>query len=123
MFEVIFYEDERGYSELYEELQKLRQRAFKTKDARIQFKQITLCIELLKLNGTHLPENIAKHIQGELYELRPVANRILFFHFHELTFVLLHMFAKKSKKTPRREIEKAKREIKDLRARKRGKQS
>ncbi len=81
MFEVIFYEDERGYSELYEELQKLRQRVLKTKDARIQFKQITLCIELLKLNGTRLPKNIAKHIQGELYELRPGGNRILFFIF------------------------------------------
>ena len=33
------------------------------------------------------------------------------------SFVLLHHFAKKTQKTPRREIEKAKRELKDLKER------
>ena len=33
------------------------------------------------------------------------------------SFVLLHHFVKKTQKTPRREIEKAKRELKDLKER------
>lgn len=33
------------------------------------------------------------------------------------SFVLLHHFVKKTQKTPRREIEKAKSELKDLKAR------
>jgi len=41
--------------------------------------------------------------------LRPLDDRIFFFYFRDNTFILLHHFLKKTKKTPRREIEQAKR--------------
>lgn len=46
-------------------------------------------------------------------ELRPGGNRVFFFYFDHGTYVLLHHFQKKSQKTPRREILKAKSEMKD----------
>ena len=47
------------------------------------------------------------------FELRPGTNRVFYFFIEKDTFVLLHHFRKKSQKTPRREIEKAKAERKD----------
>ena len=55
--------------------------------------------------------------EDEIWELRPLRNRILFVAWVDGSFVLLHHFVKKTQKTPRREIEKAKRELKDLKER------
>ena len=44
-------------------------------------------------------------------------DRILFVAWLDGSFVLLHHFVKKTQKTPRREIEKAKRELQDLKER------
>lgn len=55
-----------------------------------------------------------KHIDGEIWELRPLRDRIFFVAWVDDSFVLLHQFMKKSQKTPLREIEKAKREFVDL---------
>ena len=114
MFSIVFYEDKNGKSELYEELIELTQKSITSKDARIQLKQITYCLELLQRNGCKLPETISKHIKNDIYELRPGNNRILYFYFTNNEFVLLHMFRKKSKKTPMTEIEKAERKRDDF---------
>ena len=53
----------------------------------------------------------------EIWELRLLRDRILFVAWLYGSFVLLHHFAKKTQKTPRREIEKAKRELQDLKER------
>ena len=55
-----------------------------------------------------------KHIDGEIWELRPLRDRIFFVAWVDDSFVLLHQFMKKSQKTHLREIEKAKREFADL---------
>lgn len=117
MYKVVFYENINGYSELYDELQLLAERSLTVKDARIQFNQITLHIELLKKQGTRLPKNITKHIQDNVWELRPGNNRVLYFYFKDNTFVLLHMFRKKTQKTPKKEIEKAINEMNDYKNR------
>lgn len=114
MYNIIFYEDKNGYSELYEELMKIAKGAKNNKNLRIQLKQITYCIELLKNQGTKLPINIAKHISEDIWELRPGNNRVLYFYFESNTFVLLHMFRKQTQKTPTSEIEKAKKERNDF---------
>lgn len=113
MFKVIFYEDKTGYSELFELLSALAEKAPSDKDKRIQLKQITLHIELLKQQGTRLPNNITKHLRDDIWELRPGGNRILYFYFKDNMFVLLHMFKKKTQKTPIQEIDKAIREKND----------
>ena len=54
---------------------------------------------------------------GDLWELRPIRDRIFFVAWHEGSFVLLHHFMKKTVKTPPREIEQARRELADLKER------
>ena len=110
MYIVEFYETTDGKSELWDFLEELRVKTATSKDARIQYKQISLYIQLLQDNGTRLGENITKHLEDDIWELRPGNNRVFYFFFENDTFVLLHHFRKKSQKTPRREIEKAKNE-------------
>ena len=107
MYQIVFYEDARGVSELWIFLDDLLQRSSESKDARIQHKQIVYYIELLQRNGTRLPENITKNIIENIWELRPGDTRIFYFFHCNNTFVLLHSFRKKSQKTPRVEIERA----------------
>ena len=58
-----------------------------------------------------------KHLEGEIWELRPLRDRILFAAWDGCTFILLHLFMKDTQKTPRREIEQAKRNLADYRER------
>ena len=55
--------------------------------------------------------------RSDIWELRPLANRILYAYHEENTFVLLHHFKKDTRKTPKREIEKAKNELDEYRKR------
>lgn len=100
MYNIEFYEDSNGRSELWEFLESLRVKAATNKDARIQYKQISLYIQLLEDNGTRLNENITKHLDDDIWELRPGNNRVLFFYFKNDIFVLLHQFRKKTQKLP-----------------------
>lgn len=109
-YNIIFYETASEKSEIWDFLENLRKKATTNKDVRIQYKQATLYIELLQNNGTLLPDNITKHLEENIWELRPGNNRIFYFFYDEDGFVLLHSFRKKTQKTPRREIEKAKAE-------------
>lgn len=113
MFKVIFYEDNSGKSELWNQLEELREKSKNNKDARVQYKQIGLCIQLLQTKGNRLPENICKHLEDGIWELRPGNNRVLYFLYKDNEYVLLHMFRKKTRRTPRRELDKAKRERKN----------
>ncbi|MBQ2592063.1 MAG: type II toxin-antitoxin system RelE/ParE family toxin [Candidatus Riflebacteria bacterium] len=113
MFTIEFYRKANGESEILDFLNELREKAHTNKDARIQHKQIALYIQLLQDNGTRLPENITKHIEDGIWELRPGNNRVLYFFFEKDTFVLLHHFRKKTQKTPKNEIQKAKSERAD----------
>jgi phage-related protein len=58
------------------------------------------------------------HLEDDIWELRPGNNRVLYFYHKDDTYVLLHQFRKKTQKTPRREIEKAKAERDDWISRK-----
>ena len=110
MFNIEFYTDADGTSELWNFLDDLQKKALTSKDARIQHKQITQYIQLLADHGTRLGDNITKHLDDDIWELRPGNNRVLYFYHKDDTYVLLHHFRKKTQKTPRREIEKAKAE-------------
>ena len=114
MYTVEFYENAKGESDVWDFLEELRIKAETNKDARIQYKQISFYIQLLQDNGTRLPDNITKHIDDGIWELRPGSNRVLYFFFKNNTFVLLHHFRKKTQKTPRPEIEKVKTERADF---------
>lgn len=118
MYDIEFYTTADGYSELWEMLTVLRKNSLTDKKARITHKQIAFYIQLLADHGTRLGEKITKHLEEDIWELRPGDNRILFFYHKDNTYVLLHSFLKRTRKTPRREIEKAKRERDDWIARK-----
>ena len=92
MYTVAFYEKENGESEVWDFLEELRKKAASDKNARIQYKQITLYIQLLQDHVTRLPGEITKHLEDEIRELRPGNNRILYFFLENDTFILLHHF-------------------------------
>ena len=118
MYTVEFYETRDGQCPVWEFLENLRIKSASNKDARIQHKQASLYIELLQQNGTRLNDNITKHLEDGIWELRPGNNRVFYFFYENNTFVLLHQFRKKSQKTPKRENEKAKSERIDYLSRK-----
>lgn len=123
-YDLVFYETRGGDCQIWDFLEELRIKAAANKDARIQLKQVSLYMELLKQNGTNMNENITKHLEENIWELRPGNNRVFYFFvqkdavLEKDSFVLLHQFRKKSQKTPRREIEQAKRERDDYLSRK-----
>lgn len=118
MYEIEFYETEDGKCPIWDFLEALRLKAPTNKDARIQHKQASLYIELLQQNGTHMNAEITKHLDDGIWELQPGNNRVFYFFYQNDTYVLLHQFRKKSQKTPKREIEKAKIERNDYLRRK-----
>ena len=79
MYEIEFYEKENGESDVWDFLEELREKSEKSKDARIQYNQLMLHIQLLQNNGTRLPNNITKHIEEDIWELRPGNNRVFYF--------------------------------------------
>ena len=79
-------------------LEELRIKSASNKDARIQYKQIVLYIQLLQDNGTRLSENVTKHLMDGIWELRPGNNRVFYFCWRGDRFVLLHQFRKRSTK-------------------------
>ena len=121
MYEIEFYEDDRGISDVKDFISELREKSYMNKDARINFNKVVAYMDLLEELGTRVGEPVTKHLDGEIWELRPLSNRILYAYFDNDTFIMLHHFVKKTQKTPRGEIEKAKREIEDYR-RQRGQQ-
>lgn len=116
MHEVIFYQDSNGKQPVLEYIQELKNS--KSKDSRIKLNKIGDYIQALAVHGTEgLSETYVKHLDGDIWELRPIRDRILFAAAINGRYVLLHHFMKKTQKTPRREIEKAKRELEDFIAR------
>ena len=66
------------------------------------------------INGSRAGEKYMKHIEGDIWELRPLENRIMYAYWKDDTFVLLHHFKKKTQKTPKSEIQIAKNNLKDF---------
>lgn len=112
MHPIYFYKDRNGNEPVKEYLKELAKK--KDKDSRIKSDKINDYIEALKQYGKQLGEPYIKHLDGDIWELRSLRDRILFVAWHEGGFVLLHQFMKKTQKTPAREIEQAKRELADL---------
>ena len=115
MHNIIFYEDRKGYSPVRDYTNALAMKS--DKNSRIKFKSIQREIGFLIERGTRIGEPVVKHVRGEIWELRPLHDRILFAAWVGDSFVLLHTFRKETQKTPRSEIEKAERELADFKER------
>ena len=114
MFSIVFYKDRRGREPVKEYLEKLNASAEHNKEHRAKLKKIYEYLGVLSSTGTRAGMPYVKHIGWDIWELRPVSDRIFFFWWNGVAFVLLHHFTKKSQKTPRREIERAKHHMKDF---------
>ncbi len=86
--------------------------------ASIYVKKIIAYIRMLRQYGLSLGTPYIKHIDEDIWELRPLRDRILFAYWDTNKIVLLSVFIKKTQKTPKGEIEKAKRYLDDYKKRK-----
>ena len=115
MFEVFAYRDKNGKSPILDYLRELLQKS--DKDSRIKANKILDYIDYLEQHGTQAREPYAKHLDGDIWELRPIRDRVLYAAWDGDSFILLHLFKKDTQKTPRREIEQAKRNLSDYKER------
>lgn len=114
MYEVIFYKDAQDREPIKEYLLELKKKSLISKNDRILFEKILAYIKALQQYGTRTGTPIVKHIDGNIWELRPLNNRIFFFYWKDDTFILLHHFIKKTQKTPPKELDQARRNLKDF---------
>lgn len=113
MYEIVFYEDKNGKSEIVDYIKDLNAKVATSKECRINFNKIVAYLDMLEELGTRVGEPVTKHLDGEIWELRPLKNRFLYAYYKDNRFVILHHFVKKTQKTPKHEIEQAKRNLKD----------
>lgn len=111
MYEIESYEDKNGRSEVADFIRELNQKSSTSKESRINFNKIVAYLDLLEEFGTRVGEPVTKHLDGEIRELRPLRNRLLYAYYKDNRFIILHHFIKKTQKTPKREIEQAKKNL------------
>lgn len=112
MYSIHFYRDKDGNEPVAQYIAELAGK--KDKDSRIKLNKIRDYVKILSQYGTQAGGPYIKHLDGDIWELRPLRDRILFVAWVDGGYVLLHCFMKKTQKTPAREIEKAKKEFADL---------
>lgn len=112
MYKIHFYRDEKGREPVKDYIIELSNK--KDKSSQIKANKINDYITLLMNCGTQIGQPYIKHIEGYLWELRPIRDRIFFVSWANDSYVLLHHFVKKTQKTPKKEIEQAKRNLQDL---------
>ena len=105
MYNIEFYQDKNGKSEILEYIGKLKKS--NSKNSKIKLNKIISYSRFLKNNGINLNTSYIKHLDDE----------ILFAHLYNNKFILLSIFTKRTQKTPKREIEKAKRLLEDYKKR------
>jgi len=115
MYKIKFYQDRNGKEPVKEYIDELAFR--KDKDSRVKYQKIRDYVNYLSERGNQAKEPYAKHLDGEIWELRPIRDRILYAAWDGGSFLLIHHFMKQTRKTPRREIEQAKRNLADYRER------
>lgn len=100
---------------MQEYIKELRKK--KDKENKIKFNKIVAYMRRLSDRGLTLGLPYIKHIEQEIWELRPLRDRILFAYWENNKFIILSHFMKQTQKTPQKEIEKAKRYLYDYKKR------
>ena len=104
MFRIRIYQDAQGNQPIKDYLATLEKKT--DKNSRIQLNKIDYYFQALKQYGTQAGEPFVKHIENVIWELRPLRDRFFFFYWQDNVFVLLHHFTKKTKKTPKKSLNK-----------------
>ena len=74
----------------------------------ISLKDMLDDLKIMGLDIDKKHKKAIKYITEQIYELRPDNVRVFFFMFDDDKIIILHGFEKKTQKTPKREIDKAK---------------
>lgn len=98
MYENVFYEDKQGKSEVVDYIKELNVKSRTSKECRINFNKIIAYLDILEEMGTRVGEPVTKHLDGEIWELRPLRNRLLFAYYKDNKFIILHHFVKKRRR-------------------------
>lgn len=112
MYTIRFYKDKNGREPVKDYLKSLADQC--DKNSRVNLNKIRDYLKILSEHGTRAGEPYVKHISGDIWELRPLRNRILFFGYDGQQIVLLSHFIKKTQKTPQREIDQAKKRMNEF---------
>lgn len=115
MYRIRFYKDKQGRKPVREYIKELSTK--KDRQSKKTLEKIHEYLNILSLNGTRAGLPYVRHIEGEIWELRPAQDRIFFAAWLDGQFVLLHQFTKKTQKTPPREIEKARKRLEEIKER------
>ena len=111
MYNITFYRDKKGNEPVRDYIISLKAKS--TKDSLIKLQKIQDYLNVLKQNGTRAGMPYVRHLDGDIWELRPLKDRILFFAYNGNDIILLSQFRKMTQKTPQREIKKANKLMKD----------
>ncbi|MCL2187680.1 MAG: type II toxin-antitoxin system RelE/ParE family toxin [Defluviitaleaceae bacterium] len=114
MFTIKFFKDNQGNEPIKMFLDALMKKAATSKTERIRLKKIVEYLSILEEHGVSAGMPYVKHIVDDIWELRPINDRVFFFRWQHRTFILLHHFVKKTRKTPPSEIAQAKRNKKEF---------
>lgn len=117
MYKIVFYKNKNNISELQEYIKELSNAKDSNKNSKIKFIKVTTYIDLLSQYGFNLGKPYIKHIEQDIWELRPLKDRIFFANIKNNEIILLNHFMKKTQKTPQREIKKAKKLLQEFKMR------
>ena len=95
---IYFYKDKQGNQPVLDYMRELARHD--NKESRIKLNKLNDYIELLSQHGTRAGEPYIKHLDAEIWELRPLRDRILFVAWLDGSFVLLHHLSKRRKRHP-----------------------
>ena len=109
MFDIEFWEDKKGYSDVAYYIENLSMKS--DKNSRINLRKIVAYMDVLSEKGSSICYPIARHIKEEIWELRPLDNRFMYAYITGNKIIILSHFMKKTSKTPKNEIDKAKRRL------------
>ena len=97
MYTVVFFKDRKGNEPVKEYLISLQEKAQSSKDSRIKLKKIYEYIGILSRNGTMAGEPYIKHIEADIWELRPLSDRIFLFLEGQYFYIATSIQKEKSK--------------------------
>jgi len=112
LYSIKFYRNAQGKQPVKEYLTELAEKT--DKESRIKLSKIDYYMQVLREYGTRAGEPFVKHIEGDIWELRPLNDRFFFFRWQKNIYIILHHVVKKKQKTPKYEIEQVKRIMRDF---------
>lgn len=77
MYNINFYKDRKGNEPVKDYISSLFEKD--NKNDRIKREKILKYIDILEEYGTRVGEPYVKHLEGDIWELRPLRDKILFF--------------------------------------------